>query len=117
MLKPGGCAARVSVENESTRQRLAASQNHPFLSAQTSRGPASRSCDCHGGGIVFQQLAELLSRHWPAEIVPLTLGTAVLLQDFKLLSRFHAFGHNPHMQTLSHPDQGRDNAGTILVGN
>ena len=73
------------------------------------------SGDCHRRGTAFQQLAEFLGRHRPAEIVPLTLRTAVLLQDFKLFSRFHPFGHDPHMETLPHTDHGSDNAGIILV--
>jgi Fe-Mn family superoxide dismutase len=39
--------------------------------------------------------AEARCRHRPAEIVPLTLGTAVLLQDFKLFSRLHALRPRP----------------------
>src|ERR1700688_2636221 len=92
-----------------------AESNAPITCRNTSsEALGSRSSAACDTGL--QQVAEFRRRHRAAEIVALALGTAILLQHCKLLSRFHSFGHDPHMQIVPHTNHGSDNTGVVLIG-
>ncbi len=63
-----------------------------------------------------QQLRELTGKHRTAEIVALRHRAAVLLKKSYLISCFHTFRHNPHMQTLPHADHRVDDTGIVSIG-
>jgi hypothetical protein len=42
------------------------------------------------GDAGFEQLDELLGKHWPAEVISLRFVALVPLEEFQLLLRFHS---------------------------
>src|SRR5450755_4290205 len=61
----------------------------------------SRGCLCNSG---FEQLGELLGKHWPADIVSLRLVTSVSLEKCQLFLCFHALSNHPKLKASAQPD-------------
>jgi len=60
-----------------------------------------------------QERGELFRRHWPAEIVPLRLITLVSPEERHFCPGFHAFGHDPQIQTPAHADDSVHETGLV----
>jgi hypothetical protein len=63
-----------------------------------------------------QYVGTVRAGQWKTKIIALSERAIAVLKECELLGGFHAFRYYPHMQILTHADQGADDVCVVRIG-